>query len=197
MTDTALLLLRLLLAAVLFAHAAQKLFGWFGGNGLRKQAAIFESLGLKPGRPMVTAAAAMELLAAALLALGLFTPLAALVGCGTMLVAGLTMQLNSGHFWNAAGGGEYPYVLSAVLAVVGIGGPGSLSLDPVLAANVPPLAPWIEPGWIHALAIPVLALFSALPFLLVLRRGRSSTAHQPTFAAGHPAPAEPTQRSDR
>ena len=197
MTDAALLLLRLLLAAILFAHAAQKLLGWFGGKGLRTQAAVFESLGLKPGRPMVAAAASMELLAAALLTLGLLTPLAALIGCGTMLVAGLTMQLNSGHFWNAAGGGEYPYVLSGVLAVLGIGGPGALALDPALAASLPQVAPWLEPGWIHALAIPVLALLSALPFLLVLRRGRSSAENQPPSAARHPASAEPTQRSDR
>lgn len=197
MTDTALLVLRVLLAAVLFAHAAQKLFGWFGGNGLRKQGGVFESLGLRPGVPMVAAAGSMELLAAALLTLGLATPLAALVGSGTMLVAGLTMQINSGRFWNAAGGGEYPYVLAAVLATIGIGGPGSYALDASLATGWPALAPWLEPSWLHALVIPVLAVLSAVPFFLILRRGHAAAPQQPLPAAGHTVPADPTQRSDR
>jgi putative oxidoreductase len=172
MMDTAMLILRLVLGAILFAHAAQKLFGWFGGNGLRRQGTLFESLGLKPGVPMVAMAGTMELLAASLLVLGLATPLAALIGSGTMLVAGLTMHLNSGRFWNSAGGGEYPYVLAAAMAAVGIGGAGQYSIDRFLATEWPPLTPWLEPSWIHALAIPVLALLSALPFALLLRRER-------------------------
>jgi putative oxidoreductase len=172
MMDTAVLIFRLLLGAILFAHAAQKLFGWFGGNGLQKQAMIFESLGLKPGVPMVVMAGTMELLAATLLVLGLGTPLAALIGSGTMLVAGLTMHMNSGRFWNSAGGGEYPYVLAAAMAAVGIGGAGRYAVDRFLATEWPPLTAWLEPSWIHALAIPVLALVSALPFALLLRRGR-------------------------
>jgi putative oxidoreductase len=172
MLDTAVLILRLILGAILVAHAAQKLFGWFGGNGLRRQATLFESLGLKPGIPMVAMAGTMELLAASLLVLGLATPLAALIGTGTMLVAGLTMHLNSGRFWNSAGGGEYPYVLAAAVTTIGIGGSGQFSLDRLLASGWPPLTPWLEPSWIHALAIPILALLSALPFVLLLRRGR-------------------------
>lgn len=170
--DTGVLILRLMLAAILFAHATQKLFGWFGGNGLRKQATLFESLGLKPGVPMVALAGTMEMLAAALLVLGLVTPVAGLVGCGTMLVAGLTMQLNSGRFWNAAGGGEYPYVLAVASAAVGIAGAGHFSLDRLLSSGWPVLTPWLEPSWIHAVAIPMLALLSALPFMMLLRRGR-------------------------
>jgi putative oxidoreductase len=172
MIDVALLVLRLMLGAILFAHATQKLFGWFGGNGLKKQGMIFESLGLKPGAAMVATAATMELIAATLLVLGLATPLAALIGSGTMLVAGLTMHLNAGQFWNAGGGGEYPYMLAVVMAVVGIGGAGRISLDRMLATGWPPLTPWLEPSWIHAVAIPVVALLSALPFAMLLRRGR-------------------------
>lgn len=172
MLDMAVLIFRLILGAILFAHAAQKLFGWFGGNGLRRQATLFESLGLKPGIPMVAMAGTLELLAASLLVVGLVTPLAALIGAGTMLVAGLTMHLNSGRFWNSAGGGEYPYVLAAAATAIGIGGSGRYSLDRILAANWPPLTPWLEPSWIHALAIPILALVSAAPFVVLLTRGR-------------------------
>ena len=173
MMDTAVLILRLVLGAILFAHAAQKLFGWFGGNGFKRQAILFETLGLKPGPRMVAMAGAMELAAASLLVLGLATPLGALIGSGTMLVAGLTMHTASGKFWNAAGGGEYPYVLFAVAAAVGIVGGGRYSADRLLADRWPNLANWLEPSWIHALAIPLLALGSALPFATLVRRGRT------------------------
>lgn len=172
MIDVALLILRLMLGAILFAHATQKLFGWFGGNGLQKQGAIFESLGLKPGPAMVVTAAIMELAAATLLVLGLATPLAALIGSGTMLVAGLTMHLNAGQFWNAGGGGEYPYMLAVAMMAVGIGGAGQFSLDRTLATDWPPLTALLQPSWMHAVAIPVVALLSALPFALLLRRSR-------------------------
>ena len=179
MLDTAVLILRLVLGVILFAHAAQKLFGWFGGNGLRKQAALFESLGLRPGVPMVAMAGTTELLAAALLVLGVATPLGGLMGSATMLVAGLTMHLNAGRFWNSAGGGEYPYVLAAALAAVGIGGSGRYSIDAALASGWPQLTPWIETSWVHALAIPALALLSSVPFIFLLRRGRHQPQSQP------------------
>ena len=40
-----LLLLRVVVGATMFSHGAQKLFGWFGGHGLRGTAGFFESLG--------------------------------------------------------------------------------------------------------------------------------------------------------
>ena len=49
--DVGLLILRLLLAFVLYAHATQKVFGWFSGPGLGGAAAIFEKL----GRPQAAA----------------------------------------------------------------------------------------------------------------------------------------------
>ncbi|MCC3270815.1 DoxX family protein [Arthrobacter gengyunqii] len=173
MMDIGVIILRFILGAILLAHAGQKLFGWFGGNGFKRQAIVFEALGLKPGQVMVAMAGAMELAAASLLVLGLATPLGALIGSGTMLVAGLTMQTASGKFWNAAGGGEYPYVLFAFSAAVGILGGGRYSVDRLLTDRWPNLATWLEPFWIHALAIPLLALASALPFAMLVRRGRT------------------------
>lgn len=169
--DTALLLLRLVLGAVLLAHACQKTVGWFGGNGLTKQAEVFVSLGLRPGRPMVQLAAASELTAAALLILGLLTPLGALVAAGTMTVAGLTMQLAAGRFWNAGGGGEYPYLVALVAVAVGTAGPGGYSLDaaiggPVLGAAAQP------PAWVGAVIV-LVALAAAAPFASLVRRSRS------------------------
>ncbi|WP_150461561.1 DoxX family protein [Nesterenkonia ebinurensis] len=170
--EVGLLLLRVALALILFTHATQKLFGWFGGNGLTKQGEIFASLGLRPGRTLVATAGASELLAAALLLTGFLTPLGALMAAGTMGVAGLTMHLNSGSFWNVAGGGEYPYVLAAAATVLGFTGAGGLSADAALADAVerwgtvaaPPL--WVGCG------VVVLAVLTALPFAAVLRRSQ-------------------------
>lgn len=169
--DTGLLLLRLILALILFTHATQKLAGWFGGNGLSRQAEIFASLGLRPGRVMVLAAGASELLAAIGLLLGLLTPLAALLAAGTMAVAGATMQLNSGKFWNIAGGGEYPYVLAAAAAVLGFTGAGALSLDALLAEPGSVLETvFYQPAlWVGA-AVLLGAVLAVIPFASVVKK---------------------------
>lgn len=169
MLDTAILVLRLLLALILFAHASQKLFGWFGGNGLKKQAAIFESLGLSPGLAMVSMAVTMEIIAATLLALGLAVPLAALIGAGTMFVAGLTMHMSARAIWNSAGGGEYPYVLAVIATALGIAGGGSYSIDAILVSEWPSLSAFLIPSMAHVFVIPIVAVISAVPFALRLR----------------------------
>jgi putative oxidoreductase len=40
-----LLLLRIVIGGTLFAHGAQKLFGWFGGGGIRGTAQFFGGVG--------------------------------------------------------------------------------------------------------------------------------------------------------
>jgi putative oxidoreductase len=59
-----LLLLRVLLAGLLFGHSMQKLRGWFGGAGLTGTGAIFQQWGFVPGARMALLAACMELLGA-------------------------------------------------------------------------------------------------------------------------------------
>ena len=48
--DIALLIVRLVIGLGIFAHGAQKLFGWFGGYGLAGTGGFFEGLGFKPGK---------------------------------------------------------------------------------------------------------------------------------------------------
>jgi uncharacterized membrane protein YphA (DoxX/SURF4 family) len=43
-----LLILRVVVGGTMFSHGAQKLFGWFGGGGLRVTANSFEGLGFRP-----------------------------------------------------------------------------------------------------------------------------------------------------
>ncbi len=122
------LLLRLSVGGLFVGHGTQKLFGWFGGNGLQATAAGFEQIGLRPGKANAIAAGAAEAGGGALLALGLATPLAASALTATMITAIDTVHAKNGP-WLNKGGYEYNVVLiAAVLALVDAG-PGGLSLD--------------------------------------------------------------------
>ncbi|WP_172652492.1 DoxX family protein [Rhodococcus opacus] len=129
--DTGLLILRLLIAAVLFAHAMQKAAGWFHGPGLDGATALFGKLGQTPPRTKVKLAAACEISAAVLLASGLASAVGAAIAAATMLVAGASLILLTGSVWNTSGGGEYPLVLAALAVGLGFTGPGSYSIDSV------------------------------------------------------------------
>jgi len=111
------LLLRVTVGGFFFGHGTQKLFGWFGGNGLDATAQGFEHLGLRPGRRNAIAAGAAEAGGGALLATGIATPLAASVLTATMLTAIRTVHAKNGP-WATNGGYEYNVVLiAAVLAL--------------------------------------------------------------------------------
>ncbi|MEU9273525.1 DoxX family protein [Streptomyces sp. NPDC048342] len=122
-----LLLLRLLLAALLCGHGAQKLFGRFGGAGPDGTAAVFERWGFVPGRRLVLLAGAAELTGAASIAAGLLTPGGCAVVVGTMTVAAAATAPSG--FWAQQGGCEVPFWYGAVAAVLAFTGPGAWSLD--------------------------------------------------------------------
>ncbi|MER2135740.1 MAG: DoxX family membrane protein [Arthrobacter sp.] len=174
--DEGLLLLRLLIGAVLLAHAAQKSLGWFQGQGLDAMSGVFESLGLHPGRIMARMASVTEALAGLSLLLGLFLPLGAAAAAGTMAVAGAVSQLKAGSFWNARGGGEYPFVLAAAAAGLAFTGAGAFSADALLAGRFPALASLLG-GTAAGAAAVLLTAVSALVFLTVVR---CRTAGRPT-----------------
>lgn len=72
-----------------------------------------------------------------LLALGLVTPLAAAALVGVMLNVAIAGHGKNG-FWNhnAAPGWEFPMVLAAIAATLGIAGPGAYSLDRYLGFSI-------------------------------------------------------------
>jgi putative oxidoreductase len=185
--DLGLLLLRLALAAILYMHATQKLFGWFSGAGLDRQATVFESLGQRPGRQMVLLAAACELSGSGLVALGLVTPLGAAILGGTMMVASGTLTLAKGTVWNVMGGGEYPLALAAAAIVLGFTGPGRWSIDNVIGA------PWLTrsngTAAITGVIVLAVAALAAAPALL-LTRSHLRPAPEPQPAAAAPSAPE-------
>ncbi len=123
-----LLLIRVIVGLTLAAHGAQKLFGWFGGGGLRSTAANFEKMGYRPGNVMALLAGLGEAGGGALVALGLLTPLGAAAGIGVMLNAIISVHVPNG-FWNQRGGFEYPLTIAAVFAGIAFAGSGGYSLD--------------------------------------------------------------------
>ncbi|HEX8075158.1 MAG TPA: DoxX family protein [Thermoleophilaceae bacterium] len=129
--ELGLLILRVVIGALFVGHGAQKLFGAFGGHGLKGTAGFFESIGLRPGRAHATAAGMSELAGGALLALGLITPLAAVLLIATMTAAIVTVHASKG-VWVSDGGYEYNVVLAAVAFAVAAIGPGPWSLDRAL-----------------------------------------------------------------
>ena len=137
-----LLLVRLVLGALMAAHGAQKLFGWWGGEGIAGFGGWLESMGMRPARAWAVLAALIEFVGGLAVAVGLVTPIAALLLAGTLLVAILLAHLPNG-FWNASGGYEYPLVLVASFVVVSLTGPGIYSVDNVLGITFPEPVTWL------------------------------------------------------
>ncbi|MFY1670205.1 DoxX family protein [Plantactinospora sp. WMMB334] len=156
-----LLLLRLLLAALLFGHASQKLFGWFRGQGPTGTGTLFHTWGFRPGRQMAVLAGVAELVGAALIALGLLTPLGATVVLGTMVVAASVNVPNG--LWAHLGGYEVAFVYGALAVVLAYTGPGAWSLDHLIG-----LDGFAGYGW-GTLALAV-GLLGSVPPLLRRRR---------------------------
>ncbi len=51
-----LLIVRVVLGVIFFAHGAQKVFGWFGGNGLKGTIGYFkQTLGIPAGATVIAA----------------------------------------------------------------------------------------------------------------------------------------------
>jgi putative oxidoreductase len=124
------LFLRVVVGALLFAHGAQKLFGWWSGGGIRATAGFFGSLGFRLPTGMALTAGVSEA-AGLLFAAGLLTPFAALLMASTMVVAIGSVHWKNGVF-AMNGGYEYNLVLWTVAVAVAATGPGRFSLDAAL-----------------------------------------------------------------
>jgi putative oxidoreductase len=135
--DLGLLILRLAVGAFLFAHGAQKLFGWWGGPGLAGTTGFFGAhLRLRPAGFWALVGSLTEVGGGLLVVLGLLWPLGPVAVVAAMLMA---LTVHWPKFWAQEGGIEYPLLL--LLAGLGLGliGPGAYALD--AAANVQLPAP--------------------------------------------------------
>ena len=126
--DFGFLFARVMVGLLMSAHGAQKLFGWFGGYGLKATGQFFGSLGFRPGELFATAAGLAELGGGLLIAVGLFGPAGPAIVIGDMVVAAISVHLKNGLF-ATKNGIELPLLYAVGAVRFALTGPGRYSLD--------------------------------------------------------------------
>jgi putative oxidoreductase len=128
-----LLVLRVGLGVVLGAHALQKLFGLWGGQGVTGFKNSLSDAGYQHADILAYVSAGGELVAAVLLVLGLFTPVAA-AGALAFLINGLLATVSARPHSQIFSfflpeGHEYQITLIVLAVAVILAGPGRYGLD--------------------------------------------------------------------
>ena len=133
------LVARLVLGATVFAHGAQKLFGWFGGYGFKGTMGFLTAqVGLSSFLALMVIL--IESVAALMIIAGVFTRVAAIGIFGLFAIIMLKFHSANGFFMNWAGnqkgeGIEYFIILLGVALTLIIAGGGKASVDASLATN--------------------------------------------------------------
>ena len=131
------LIVRLGAGIVFFAHGAQKVFGWFGGPGLKATIQTFQQY-LKIPPAATTLSALLECFGGLALIVGLLVRPIALGLIVVMLVAIAKVHWQHGFFINFSGtpgkghGFEYNFLLIMMLLAILLAGAGVLSIDRML-----------------------------------------------------------------
>jgi putative oxidoreductase len=130
--NLALLVARIAVGIVFFAHGGQKVFGWFGGKGLAATVDAMTKMGMPTVVPYLVAFG--ELAAGLGLIVGLLTRIAAGGMFIEMLGAVLIVHWRNGFFAENRGF-EYPLTLCLVCLALMFTGAGAYSLDALLRKN--------------------------------------------------------------
>ena len=131
------LIVRLGAGIVFFAHGAQKLFGWFGGPGLKATIQTFQQY-LKVPPAATVLSVLLECFGGVALIVGLLVRPTALGLIVVMLVATAKVHWQHGFFINFSGtpgkghGFEFNFVLLVMLLAILLAGAGVLSIDRAL-----------------------------------------------------------------
>ena len=130
-TDLGLILLRLAVGGVFFAHGAQKVFGLWGGEGINAFSLALNGFGFRNSGVLAWAVAVGQIVGGAAVVLGLFTPLAA-AGLLAMTINSVLLNLPNGFFISGPPGAaavEFDVVLGLAAAALVLSGPGRIALD--------------------------------------------------------------------
>ncbi|MGE5400113.1 MAG: DoxX family protein [Ignavibacteriales bacterium] len=131
-SSVVILILRIILGIIFFAHGSQKVLGLFGGKGLGATVLAFSTnLNIPPF--LIYLAAFTEFLGGLLLILGLLTRIASAGIVIDMAVAIIQIHLKNG-FFNPAGI-EFPLALLIIAFCVFLYGAGKYSIDSTLAGR--------------------------------------------------------------
>lgn len=136
MAATGLLILRLAIGAIMAAHGAQKLFGWWGGPGINGWTGVMTRMRIRPAFAWAWISALGEFAGGIALALGFLYPLPIIAIAGAMLVAIALVHWPKG-FWNSKGGFEFNLSILGAVAALALIGPGAISLDKALGIRFP------------------------------------------------------------
>jgi putative oxidoreductase len=123
----------------MFPHGAQKVLGWFGGQGLSATMDAFTQQMHIPA-PLAVLAIAAEFLGSIGLIVGCLSRVAALGIATNMVVAILTVHKANGFFMNWYGnqkgeGFEYHLLAIGLALIVIIYGAGVASLDAIISGG--------------------------------------------------------------
>jgi putative oxidoreductase len=135
--DPIVMLVRLVLGVVFFAHGAQKVLGWFGGFGYSGTMNAFTTMMHIPA-PLAFLAIMAEFLGGIGLILGLLARIAAFGIAVNMIVAVMIIHRHVGFFMNwydnqHGEGWEYHLLVIAMALVILVRGAGAFSVDRALS----------------------------------------------------------------
>lgn len=111
---------RIVAGVLFFQHGAQKIFGILGAE---QSVELGSRLGL---------AGVIEMTTGALIALGLFTPIAAFIASGEMAVAFFIAHVPRGSIWPLVNGGEPAVLFCFLFLYLASRDSGDWSLDRIL-----------------------------------------------------------------
>lgn len=111
---------RIVAGVLFFQHGAQKIFGILG---MEESVELGSRLGL---------AGIIEMTTGALIALGLFTPIAAFIASGEMAVAFFIAHVPRGSIWPLVNGGEPAVLFCFLFLYLASRDSGDWSLDRIL-----------------------------------------------------------------
>ncbi|WP_297009391.1 DoxX family protein [uncultured Corynebacterium sp.] len=130
-SDIVILIARVAVGVILFAHGWQKFFT----NTIDGTSAFFASADVPAATASAIFAATVELVGGALLVVGLFTPVVGVLVVIDMLGAWWFVHSDAGTIFVDGGGYELVLALAAGAALVGAVGGGRFSLDHLFSAR--------------------------------------------------------------
>ncbi len=133
--DVSLTTLRVVLGVVFFAHGAQRMLGWFGGDGFQVSMGGYAHMGIPV--PVGLLIICAQLFGGLGLVVGLLTRIASLGVIGLMIGAIFMVHLQNGFFMNWMGaqkgeGIEFHLLALAMAAALLLRGGGAFSVDGAL-----------------------------------------------------------------
>lgn len=162
--DIAFFIARLIVGLGIAAHGSQKLFGSFGGPGLKGFIGASQAMGFRPAALFGTLAGLGELIAGILIVFGILGPVGPALLILVMIVAVGSVHWKNGYF-ATNGGYELNAALIAAALLFAFGGFGGWSLDRAwnLTLLAGDQATWITIGVAVVLALLSLATRKQAP----------------------------------